>query len=397
MDKDKQISEDDFEKVYNANSLIASFRKCSKGTIWKESVQRYEANLLLNTYDLQQQLKTKTYKQKPPYEFDLHDRGKVRHIKALAISDRVVQRSVCDNLLLPTLRPLLIYDNGASLKGKGIDFTRQRLYTHLEKYYKEYGTNEGYILLVDYSKYFDNIRHDTFLRDIKPYFSNNSFELIEYMVQQCRVDVSYMSEEEYEHCLDGVFNSLEYESIDKSLLTGEKFMAKSMGIGSPVSQIAGVFYPHKIDNYCKVVRGIKYYGRYEDDTYVIGRSKEFLAELLKEITKQAAELGITVNAKKTRIMKLTDFEFLKLHYSLKADGDIKVRTTNETFRRHRRKLPKWKHKLDSGEMGLEDIVNSHKSWKGSVAKYGNHYRIEKCDKYFNEIFNDKELNKNDRT
>lgn len=43
----------DLEKVYNANALILSFEKCKKNTSWKESIQKYEANLLLNTYNLQ--------------------------------------------------------------------------------------------------------------------------------------------------------------------------------------------------------------------------------------------------------------------------------------------------------------------------------------------------------
>ena len=71
-----------------------------------------------------------------------------------------------------------------------------------------------------------------------------------------------MSDEEYKYCLDKVFNAIEYAKIDKSLLTGEKFMEKSIGIGSQISQISGLLYPTRIDNYCKIVKGLPYYGRY---------------------------------------------------------------------------------------------------------------------------------------
>lgn len=55
----------------------------------------------------------------------------------------------------------LIYDNGASQVGKGMAFTRRRLSTHLSKYYQKYKTWEnGYILQIDFSKFFDNIQHD---------------------------------------------------------------------------------------------------------------------------------------------------------------------------------------------------------------------------------------------
>ena len=99
------------ESVYDANSLIDAFNKSKKGTAWKESVQRYEANLLRN------------------------DRGHLRHIKSMHISDRVVQRSVCDNVLVPELSKYLTYDNGASMEGKGIHFARKRMSTHLHKFY----------------------------------------------------------------------------------------------------------------------------------------------------------------------------------------------------------------------------------------------------------------------
>ena len=96
---------------------------------------------------------------KPFVEFELNERGKKRHIKSLHISDRVLQRALCDYILEPSIRKYLIYDNGASIKGKGIDFTKRRLVTHLHKYYSKHGS-EGYILLCDFKKYFDSIPHD---------------------------------------------------------------------------------------------------------------------------------------------------------------------------------------------------------------------------------------------
>ena len=55
----------------------------------------------------------------------------------------------------------MIYDNGASLKNKGIDFSRERFEKHLHMYYREHGSNDGYVLLMDYSKFYDNIPHET--------------------------------------------------------------------------------------------------------------------------------------------------------------------------------------------------------------------------------------------
>lgn len=62
-----------YSDIYNANSLYDAFMKAKKGSDWKESVQRYEQNLLLNIYDTQKTLSTNTYQQKPFVEFDLNE------------------------------------------------------------------------------------------------------------------------------------------------------------------------------------------------------------------------------------------------------------------------------------------------------------------------------------
>lgn len=81
---------EDLEKVYNANALITAFRKCKKNTAWKESVQRYEANLLINILHSQRKIKELDYAQAPVHEFNIRERGKPRHIKAVSVADNGV-------------------------------------------------------------------------------------------------------------------------------------------------------------------------------------------------------------------------------------------------------------------------------------------------------------------
>lgn len=123
--------------------------------------------------------------------------------------------------------------------------------------------------------------------------------------------------------MDDVFNSLEHEKVDKSLLTGKKFLRKHLNIGDQVAQDAGIAYPIPIDNYIKIVKGVKFYGRYMDDSYVIHKDKEFLKGLLIEIVEIAHDLGITVNLRKTRICKLSEmWRFLQIQYSLTDTGRV---------------------------------------------------------------------------
>ena len=46
-----------FNELLDANNLVHSFNKSKKGVDWKESVQRYEANILKNTNRLVKELR----------------------------------------------------------------------------------------------------------------------------------------------------------------------------------------------------------------------------------------------------------------------------------------------------------------------------------------------------
>lgn len=382
------IMNEKMKKLSDANSLIQAFQLTKKESIWKESVQRYEMNLLRNTYSLRTSLRNGSYQQKEFYEFTLTERGKTRYIKSMHVMDRVVQRSLCDTILIPELVKYLIYDNGASLKRKGIDFTRRRLDAHLHKFYRQHKSNEGYVLLVDYSKFFDNIPHEPLLQFLKEKLKSPEFmEFIKQLVSSFNIDVSYLSEEEYQNCLQGIYNSLEHKNIAKSSLTGEKMMEKSIGIGSQISQIFGIFYPTRIDNFCKIVRGMKFYGRYMDDIYILHKDKEVLKNLLVELERMSKELGLFINPKKTQIIKLSrGFTFLKIKYHLTETGKVIKRLSPNTITRERRRLKKYKHLLDIGKMSYKDIEMAYRSWRGNALKYHAYHSVKNLDKLFDDLF-----------
>jgi len=372
----------------DANLYLDAFNKCKKGSIWKESVQRYEMNLLKNIDHQITTIQNGTYEQLPFNEFPLNERGKTREIKAIHIEDRVVLRNLCDNILTPNIEKYLIYDNGASVKGKGIHFTRKRFETHLHKYYRKHGSNEGYILLMDFTKFFDNIQHDKLISEYKQRIHDKDLiEFLRKIIDAFKIDVSYMNEDEYKYCLDSVYNALEYAKIDKSLLTGQKYMKKSVGIGSQISQISGLLFPTRIDSYCKVVKGLHYYGRYMDDTYVIHESKEYLKQLLHEINQICDEYGIFINHKKTQIVKLTKtFTFLKTRYNLTDTGKVIKRINKDSVTRERRKLKKFRKMLDEGKMTYPEIEEAYRSWRGNLRYYSAYNVMKNMDKLFNELF-----------
>lgn len=353
-------------EIFDGNVLYEGFIRAKQGSDWKPKVQQFEMNYLFELADLQTELASGDYKFLPNTEFTIHERGKERLITGEQIRDRVSKHALCDEILTPVVKKYLIYDNSASQVGKGIDFARKRLLTHLRKYYSQHKSNDGYILLIDFSKYYDNIRHDRLMEQFEKYVHDpNALNFLRKVIDRSKVDVSYMTDEEYAGCMDTLFNSLEYEKVDKTLRTGERYMYKHLNIGDQVAQVAGIIYPIPIDNYVKIVRGVKFYGRYMDDSYAIHESKEFLEDMLQGIIAIANELGITVNTRKTRICKLSSmWRFLQVQYSLTDTGRVIQKINPKRLTAMRRKMKKLVYKLSEKE-----FVDWFNAWMC------NHYKI----------------------
>lgn len=375
----------ELERICNANNLAAAWKQAKKETAWKESVQRYEVNLLQNIYEAQDKIRRDTYCPRALVEFTIHERGHARCIKAQHISDRVIQRSVTDNVLLPAVRNKLVYDNGASMKGKGLSFSRSRFCVHLRKAYKHWGT-DCYMLTMDFSKFFDNLRHDVALQMIKPLISPAEYQFVAQMISGFAIDVSYMTEKEYAGCMERVFNSLDYH-IPRAQRTGKKLMAKSMSIGNHISQVFGIFYPTPLDNYFKVVQGFKYYGRYMDDIYIIHNDKEKLRRAYQGAKEVCKQLGLFINEQKTHIKPLrAGAQFLKTNIRFTATGKMIKRPHANLWQRERRRLFKFKKLLVARTTTLLDIFNCYKAWRGTYRKRDSKKKMYKMDQYFNKLF-----------
>ncbi len=372
-----------FDSFSNADTLYRSFYLSRKDSQWKGSVQWFERYLFLNIHALQKELREGTYKQQPCVTFKIMERGKPRLIKAHHIRDRVVQRALCDEVLNPILERSLIYDNGASIAGKGITFTRDRLQAHLEKFYRKHGAN-GYILKIDFSKFFDNIDHEIAIKAMaKKIDDPRIMGLIESMIDDFKIDISNLTEEQAEALETTPFDSLTY----RSCADGMRYLRRSLGIGAQISQTIGIFYPTPIDFYCKVKRQCKFYGRYMDDIYIIHESKEFLEDVLKGVLETAKELKLFVNPRKTTIAPLhCGFTFMKVRYSYTESGHIVKRLTPEAFTRERRRLKSYRRLLDAGRITRQDARNFYQSFRGAAKRFDNYRSLRNLDKLYDELF-----------
>lgn len=214
-------------------------------------------------------------------------------------------------------------------------------------------------------------------------------EILDVIFDGFKIDVSYMTDEEYDACLHNVFDKLKYrQTIPKDILTGEKFMEKSVNIGDQISQIIGIFYPHRIDTYVKFVRSQKYYGRYMDDWYLICRTKEELIDIYNGICEIAKELGIHINTKKTRIVKLcSSYKFLQVKYEMTEDGKLYKKINPKRVVCFRRKIKKLAIKVLEGTSTYENVENTFKSWMGAYYKLLTKVQRENLITLYEDLFN----------
>lgn len=338
-----------FETIADLNNLHKATRAASKGVGWKASTQRYKKDELRNIVKARHTLLNGEDICKGFIHFDLYERGKLRHISSVHFSERVIHKSLSVNALVPAFTPTLVSANSANQKGKGTHYAIKLMKKQLADHYRKHGS-EGYILQVDFSDYFARIAHEPLK------------ELIDRTVE------------------DGRIAGLAKHLIDVQGDVG-------LGLGSEPNQICAVSFPNEIDHFVTEMCGVEAYGRYMDDSYAIDVDKETLEITLAVIRDKCAKLGITVNEKKTRIVKLTHgFTYLKKKFSYGENGRIVVRPCRDSITRERRKLKKHKALYDQGLMTYEQVEQSYQSWRGGMIHYDAHKTLLSMDALFAQLF-----------
>ena len=383
-----------YHPIADANNLYDGFIASRRGSHWKESVQKFRWNILGEIRKLQVELdnlqheKPNEYKLSPYLKFIVNERGKIRAITALSVRDRIVKHSLNDNFLLPHIRPHLIYDNGASLKGKGVSFTRNRLIAHLEQFYKETGSNDGYIMTMDFSGYYDNLDHGEVMEMVVEY-EDDEFAtlLVNQAVDSYKVDVSYMSDEEYLDAQSAKFSIVDYRKAHSHENSGIKYLYKSLSVGDQTSQIIAIAFPTPIDNLVKIVNGIRYYGRYMDDFYVIAKTVDELKAIREQIEQKAKELKLLINPRKTVITKLSKtFKFMQFKYYLTENVHVVVRINPKMLKRMRIKLKKLRVLVDNNKTTVELVQVMFHSWLPNYSRYMSKRQIENIVGLYNRLF-----------
>lgn len=328
-----KISEPPFEVVYDFSNLYRAYRMARKGKRWKNPVAKVEANVLEAVRYIQMELETGTYCPGGYFEFIVHE-PKERIVQTNSFKDKIVQHSLCDEILYPVLSAPFILDNYGSQVGKGTLFGLDRLSGFMRDYYLKHGAADGWVLKADVRHYFASIRHDVLKKDVRRHLKDpRTLALVDAIIDSTPGNVG-------------------------------------IPIGNQSSQIFALLYLDQLDHFVKEVLRVRYYGRYMDDFYLICEDKGKLQEAWRKIAELLALRGLELNGK-TNIFPLRNgLDFLGFHTYLNDSGKVIRKVRRSSKFRMSRKLRAFEAKYKSGEMTRKEIEDSYRSWRAH-ASHGN--------------------------
>lgn len=337
--------------VCSFDRLYEAMLKCRRGVMWKDSVARFVNNPFPSLLRLQRSLLNGTYAISDYYEFTIHE-PKTRDIISTRFTDRVFQRSLCDNYLYDQITRSFIYDNGACQLGRGTDFSRNRLKVHLSKHYRKYGA-EGYILRCDIKNYFGSTPH-----------------WVAKQAMAKRVPNQWALEHTYK-LIDS------YDSGNQ----------KGLGLGSQITQLVQLAVLCDLDHFIKEKLRAKHYTRYMDDLVLIHHDKMFLRDCLGEIKKELAKIELTLNVSKTQIAPISQGTlYLGFVYSLADTGKVLMKLSKQNVNKRKRKLRKYVKLVQEGKMSREKADWGYDSWKAHALKGTSWELVKRMDRYYNNLW-----------
>ena len=336
----------DFETICDFGNLYKAYKKSKSGKGFNKSSARFQIAALDGIYQLKRRLETKTYQVSPYHQFTIYE-PKERVIKACSFQDKIVQHSLCDNVLLPSLKEEFIPNNFAGQSGKGTLYGLDWLKSQMYLAYCKYGF-DCWIVKADISKFFYNINHDI-LKDIVGYFVKD--------------------EDVYWLC--------------------ERFIDSSEGIGLPlgnqISQVYALMYLSGLDHFITGELGVKYYGRYMDDIYLIVESKTYAKYCLNAIREFVYTLGLELNGKTQIIAFKNGIKFCGFHTYVTINGKVIRKLKNENKRAAKKKFRKMAELVKNNKLSREKFYESYYAWKNHIS-HGNCVKLGyEMDRYVSEL------------
>ena len=218
-----------------------------------------------------------------------------------------------------------------------------------------------------------NSKNETFTTEENTVVNQNE-QYPAYMVDFIRKDILGLLQKlmQYISIANSIYPACVLE-VDKRRLLQDYAIGTAEALQNELEYCADVFpetlrcllhYADEIDHLIKVLR----------------RWKKSNAKILKKYK-------IRLNPKKTRITPIKHgVDFLHCRYKFGRTGKIIKSGGRESVKRERRKLKKFRKKLDEGELDRKQIAEFYSSWRGFMQYFDSKILLKNTDKLYNKLF-----------
>ena len=186
------------------------------------------------------------------------------------------------------------------------------LLAHILEFNIKNGLN-GWIVKCDIRKYFYSIDHEI-MKDVVDYYFDDEFTV----------------------WLNHLF-------IDSAENPG-------LPLGNQVNQKYALLLLHSLDQMITIEYGIQHYGRYNDDFYVICKSKEEAREILEAIRIMTESLKIQLNTKSQIVPFRMGLCYLGFHHYVTSNGEYIRKLRGDKKRKTQKKVRKWVKAVNDRKM-----------------------------------------------
>lgn len=288
---------------------------CTNGTLWKYQVQRFTADRLCQCRKLQKEVLSGQWHPTPVVAFTLKERGKIRRVMPVNMRDRVVERCLCEHVLVPFVEATAIKDSSACIRGRGLEYATGRIREHLKT-----APPGAWVFQFDFHDYFHTIDR----RRLKTQLDKR--------VPECFVEL-----------------------IGRSI---GGFDGVGLELGSHVCQLLAVWYLTPLDKMIQLLPGFHGYHRYMDDGLAIFDTKNHALEAMKHVTWTARQIGLQMNEKKTFCNRATaPLVFCKTRF-VKRGAKVRMTVRKEQTRKTVRHVRRVVRKAERTEINIEPLRGS---------------------------------------
>ena len=323
-----------YPKIYAFDNLYRAFRKARRGgKRKKESVAAFELDLEANLWQLEEELRTGTYRPGPYRNFYVQER-KRRLISAAPFRDRVVHHALC-NVVQPIFERRFIGDSYACRVGKGTHRAVDRA--------QAFARRQRYVLQCDIRQFFPSVDHEI-LRSLlaRPIADQRVLWLIDLILASGA------------HVLAGTHRMEWFPGDDLFAV----YRPRGLPIGNLTSQHWANAYLDRLDHFAKEELRCRCYLRYCDDFLLFHDDKAQLWAWREAIIEFLAALRLRLHEERAVVFPTrTGITWLGFrvfpYYRLLRKDNVKAFT---------RRLRRMQEAYRAGQMSSEQVGASIQSW-----------------------------------